>query len=92
MLVPAFMWLITPCYSFPISSAHALIHFLPLGPCLRVKYSSVTPVKGSIMAKISTIFSEAVSSVEEAWFAVMRKTVLFSDALDPVKGLFFLLI
>ena len=90
--MPAFMWFITPCYSFPISSAHALIHSLPLDPCLRVQYSSVTPVKGSIMAKFYAIFSEVVSSVEEAWFAVMRKTVFFSADLDPVKGLFFLLI
>ena len=93
VLVPVSMWGNTPCTSRPILSAQVLIHSLPSGAFLRVSYSSVTPVKGkrSMTAKASAIFSEAVSSVVEAWFYVIRKTVLFYGVPNRVKVRFFLL-
>ena len=91
MLVPVFMWGSTPSDIRPILLMHALIHYFPPGPCLRVPYSSVTPVNGSMTAKASAIFLKVASSVVEAWFAAMQKTVLFYDVLDQVKGRLFLL-
>ena len=91
VLAPAFIWVSTPCDSWSISLAQDLIHYLPLGPCLRVPYSYFNPVEGSMTEKASAIFTEAIYLVVEDWFDFMQKNVFSYSVLYHGKSQFFLL-